>query len=145
MSEVVAVILVIAVLLALVSLMLPLADRYGLPYTTLLAALGLGLGFLAVAVGHRPELGILGDVLNGLTGIDLSAEAFLLLFLPPLLFTAGLTIDVRLLFDEFAAVLLLAVIAVVVSTAAVGYALNAITEFGLIACLLLGAIVATTD
>ena len=49
MSEVVAVILVIAVLLALVSLMLPLADRYGLPYTTLLAALGLGLGFLAVA------------------------------------------------------------------------------------------------
>ena len=145
MSEVVAVILVIAVLLALVSLMLPLADRYGLPYTTLLAALGLGLGFLAVAVGHRPELGILGDVLNGLTGIDLSAEAFLLLFLPPLLFTAGLTIDVRLLFDEFAAVLRLAVIAVVVSTAAVGYALNAITEFGLIACLLLGAIVATTD
>ena len=31
-----------------------------------------------------------------------------------------------------------------VSTAAVGYALNAVTEIGLVACLILGAIVATT-
>ena len=145
MSDVVAVILVIAVLLALVSLILPLADRFSLPYTTLLAALGLGLGFVAVGFGHIPELGILGDVLTGLSRFGLSADAFLLLFLPPLLFTAGLTIDVRLLFDELAAVLLLAVVAVIVSTAAVGYALNAVTDIGLIACLLLGAIVATTD
>ncbi len=145
MSDVVAIILVIAVLLALVSLILPLADRFSLPYTTLLAALGLGLGFVAVGFGHIPELGILGDVLTGLSRFGLSADAFLLLFLPPLLFTAGLTIDVRLLFDELAAVLLLAVVAVIVSTAAVGYALNAFTDIGLIACLLLGAIVATTD
>ncbi len=145
MSDVVAVILVIAVLLALVSVIVPLADRFSLPYTTLLAALGLGLGFVAVGFGHIPELGILGDVLTGLSRFGLSADAFLLLFLPPLLFTAGLTIDVRLLFDELAAVLLLAVVAVIVSTAAVGYALNAVTDIGLIACLLLGAIVATTD
>ncbi len=145
MPDVVAVILVIAVLLALVSVILPLADRFSLPYTTLLAALGLGLGFVAVGFGHIPELGILGDVLTGLSRFGLSADAFLLLFLPPLLFTAGLTIDVRLLFDELAAVLLMAVVAVIVSTAAVGYALNAFTDIGLIACLLLGAIVATTD
>ena len=145
MPEVVLTVLVVAVLLALVSLVLPLADRLGLPYTTLLASLGVGLGTLAVAMGQMDGLGPLGDLLAGLTQFGLSADAFLYLFLPPLLFTAGLTIDVRLLFDELAAVLLLAVIAVAVATAAVGYALAWVTAVPLVICLLLGAIVATTD
>ena len=145
MPDVVLTVLVVAVLLAVVSLVLPLADRLALPYTMLLAALGVGLGSLAVVFGQLPGLGILGDLLEGLTRLGLSADAFLFLFLPPLLFTAGLTIDVRLLFDELAAVLLLAVVAVVVTTAVVGYALDAVASTGLVACLLLGAIVATTD
>ncbi|MGF1608292.1 MAG: cation:proton antiporter [Kiloniellales bacterium] len=145
MPEVVLIVLVLAVLLALVSLVLPLADRLALPYTMLLAALGVGLGSLAVAFGELAGIGMIGDLLGGLTRLGLSADAFLFLFLPPLLFTAGLTIDVRLLFDELAAVLLLAVVAVVVTTAVVGYALDSVSSLGLVTCLLLGAIVATTD
>ena len=145
MTDVVLIVLVIAVLLALVSLILPLADRVALPHTTLLAALGMTLGFLAVTIGHIPALGFVGDVLLGLDRFGLSADAFLFLFLPPLLFTAGLMIDVRLLFDELAAVLLMAVVAVVIATTVVGYTLNAVTDLGLTVCLLLGAIVATTD
>ena len=145
MPDVIAVILVIAVLLGLVSYLLPLVERLGLPSAMLLAGLGMALGFAASAFGHLPGLGIIGDLLNGLPKLGLAGDAFLFLFLPPLLFTAALTIDVRLLFDELAAVLLLAVVAVGVATLVVGYALNAVTSFGLVACLLLGAIVATTD
>lgn len=145
MPEIVLIILVVAVLLALVSLTLPLADRLGLPSGVMLAVLGIVLGSLALAFGHIPELGFLGDLLTGLRGFGLSADAFLLLFLPPLLFTAGLTIDVRLMIDEIAAVLLLAVVAVVVATLVVGFALDAVTDIGLIPCMLLAAIVATTD
>ena len=145
MSEVVAVIFVIAVLLALVSLILPLADRFALPSAMLLAGLGMVLGFALSALGQMTGLEVIGDLISGLSMLGLSADAFLFLFLPPLLFTAALTIDVRLLFDELAAVLLLAVVAVVVATAVVGFALDAVTEIGLIACLLLGSIVATTD
>lgn len=145
MPDVVAVILVIAVLLGLVAYLLPLVERLGLPSALLFAGLGMALGFAASAFGHLPALGILGDVLLGLSKFGLSGDAFLFLFLPPLLFTAALTIDVRLLFDELAAVLLLAVVAVAVATLVVGTALNAVTTVGPIACLLLGAIVATTD
>lgn len=145
MPEIVLTILVIAVLLALVSLSLPLADRLGLPSGVMLAAIGILLGSLGLAFGHIPGLGVFGDLLTGLRGFGLSADAFLLLFLPPLLFTAGLTIDVRLMIDEIGAVLLLAVVAVVVATLVVGYALNEVTDIGLIPCLLLAAIVATTD
>ncbi len=135
----------IMVLLVLVSLLVPLAERLMLPHAMLLAGLGLGLGLLAGAVGEASGWGLAGAVLDGLVGLELETGTLLLIFLPPLLFTAGLTIDVRLLIDEFAAVLLLAVVAVVVCIVVVGGALSAFTDVGLVTCLLLGAIVASTD
>ncbi len=145
MSEVFLAVLAITVLLVLVSALLPLAERISLPHTLLLAVLGLGLGFLAVGAEPSAGMGLVGDLLRGLNQLGLGADAYLVLFLPPLLFAAGLAIDVRLLLDEFAAVLLLAVVAVVVCTAVVGWALFAVSGTGLVACLLLGAIVAATD
>ena len=67
------------------------------------------------------------------------------LFLPPLLFTAGLTIDVRRLIDEFAAVLMLAIVAVLVCIGVVGGIVHLATGFDFVVCLLLGAVVSTTD
>ncbi len=145
MVDTVLIIFVVTTILFLVSLLLPIADRLAIPYTVLLAALGMGLGYLAVNYGYIPELGPIGDVLQGLGRLGFSAEAFIFIFLPPLLFTAGLTIDVRLMIDELSGVLLLAVVAVMVTTVVVGYSLNAFTDIGLVACLLLGSIVATTD
>ena len=70
---------------------------------------------------------------------------FLPLFLPPLLFTAGLNIEVRRLMDEVHAVLLLAIVAVVVCIASVGVVVHWATGMDLVVCLLLGAVVSTTD
>ena len=75
----------------------------------------------------------------------LSAESLLYIFLPALLFEAALNIDIRQLGDEVAPVLLLAVIGVVVCTLVVGFALWPLAPVGLLACVILGAIIATTD
>jgi CPA1 family monovalent cation:H+ antiporter len=75
----------------------------------------------------------------------LGSETFLYVFLPVLLFHAALTIDVRQLLQDAAPVLLLAVVAVVVSTVVIGFALAPVASVSAVACLMLGAIVATTD
>lgn len=145
MVQLVVSILAITVLLVLSSLLLPVAERLRVPHTVLLAALGIALGVLASQIGGSGNLGIVSDVILGLGTLGFTAESFLYLFLPPLLFTAGLGIDVRRLFDEFAAVLLMAVVAVLVCIAVVGAALHWISGIEAIACFLLGAIVSTTD
>jgi CPA1 family monovalent cation:H+ antiporter len=130
-------------LLALTSLLLPAARALRLPYTVLLAALGLGLGLAAVSL--PTEGGLAGDFMAALGAIKLSANALLYLFLPPLLFAVGLTIDTRRLMDDLGAVVLLAVGAVLVCTLVIGLWLPLLTDQGLLVCLLLGAVVATTD
>ena len=151
MIEIAPVILALAGLLVFCSLLLPLADRLSLPFTLLLALLGIVLGLGAVGAEHLVERMIpestafARDFLLGLSEIGLTADAFLLLFLPPLLFTAGLGVDLRLLLDEFAAVLVLAVVAVLICTGVIGLGLAAISQTSLVVCLLLGSIVATTD
>lgn len=145
MLDIVLVLLAVAVLLLLVSLLQPLAERFALPSTLLLATLGMVIGLIVFVWGELPHFGITEDMVGGLTQIGLSADAFLFLFLPPLLFTAGLGVDLRLLKDDIVAVLLLAVVAVVVCAAIVGLLLAPFTDVGLVACLLLGAVVASTD
>src|SRR5437868_1222988 len=132
--------------LTVVSLLVPLAERFRLPHTVLLAIAGMGLGFLGSwIISADIKLGALGDAFVGLDQLEVGTELFLPLFLPPLLFTAGLTIDVRRLFDEVFAVLLLAIVAVLVCIAGVAGAVHLATGTDLMICLLLGAIVSTTD
>ncbi len=146
MNETLYALLAIALLLTLVSVLVPLAERLRLPHTVLLAVAGLGLGFLGTwIVSHRREMSALGDAFAGLDRLQLGTDLFLPLFLPPLLFTAGLTIDVRRLLDELSAVLLLAIVAVLVCIAGVAGAVHLVTGAPLLVCLLLGAIVSTTD
>jgi CPA1 family monovalent cation:H+ antiporter len=135
----------LAGLLVLVSFLPPLANRLNLPYTVLLAIVGCILGAVAAATRDATGMGIAGDFIQALRNLDISAEVFLYVFLPVLLFEAGLAIDVRRLMDDIAPVLLMAVVAVFVCTAVVGVALSFFAPVGLVACLLLGAIVASTD
>ena len=141
MIDLAVAILVFAVLLALVALLQPLAQRLGLPHSVLLAGLGIALGAVSLLGPMAGGVGLLG----GLGALNLGSDAIVYLFLPVLLFQAGLTIDVRRMIDDIAPVLLLAVVAVLVTTGAVGVALAAVSDAGLVVCLLLGAIVATTD
>jgi CPA1 family monovalent cation:H+ antiporter len=145
MSEVIFPLLAIALVLALVSLLLPVAERLRVPHTVLVAVCGMCLGFLGSWISSHAAFSVVRDTFDGLHRLGLGEEVFLALFLPPLLFTAGLTIDVRRLLDEFSAVLLLAIVAVLVCIVVVGGILHLATGADLVVCLLLGAIVSTTD
>lgn len=146
MDETLYTLLAIALMLILVSVLVPLAERLRLPHTVLLAVAGLGLGFLATWIlTRRHEMRALGDAFAGLDHLGLATDLFLPLFLPPLLFTAGLTIDVRRLLDEISAVLLLAVVAVLVCIGGVAAGVHLTTGADIMVCLLVGAIVSTTD
>jgi CPA1 family monovalent cation:H+ antiporter len=138
--------LAISMVLLVVSLLVPVAERFRLPHTVLLAIAGMGLGFLGSwLISSGKEFGALSDAFVGLDKLEVGADAFLPLFLPPLLFTAGLNIDVRRLMDEVSAVLLLAIIAVVVCIAFVAGVVHFATGMDIVVCLLLGAVVSTTD
>src|SRR3954469_9955401 len=132
--------------LTIVSVLVPLSERLRLPFTVLLAIAGMALGFAGTWITRSDHtFGLLGDAFAGLDKLKVGTDVFLPLFLPPLLFTAGLTIDVRRLFDEVFAVLLMAIVAVLVCIAVVAGTVHLTTGIDLMVCLLLGAIVSTTD
>ncbi|MFA5665123.1 cation:proton antiporter [Castellaniella sp.] len=133
----------LAGLLALISFMPPLAGRLRLPYSVLLAVVGFVLGVIIHVHGWAP--GVIGDYLDTLQHFEVSSETFLFVFLPVLLFETALATNIRRLMDDISPILVMAVVAVVVCTVAVGVSLSAISSYGLVACLMLGAIVATTD
>ena len=141
MATVIKIVLGFATLLLLVSVLVPIAKRLRVPFTVLMALVGAGLGF--AAAGGGPDGG--NVVLNSLQALQIPPDGFLYIFLPPLLFAGGLTVDVRRLFDDIAPVLVLAIFAVLLCTVAVGTTLYLAAGQGLILCLLLGSIVATTD
>ncbi len=146
MTDTLYALLAIAMVLTVVSVLVPLAERFRLPHTVLLAIAGMGMGFLGSwIISGGLHLGVLGDAFVGLDKLEVGTEVFLPLFLPPLLFTAGLTIDVRRLMDEIHAVLLLAVIAVLVCIVCVAGVAHFATGMDIVVCLLLGAVVSTTD
>lgn len=145
MSTIVTTVFAIAGLLALISLLPSIARRFGIPYSVVLALVGLGVGVLSSAAGAAAITGPVGDMLLAWRDFTSSSVVFMVVFLPILLFEASLGIDVRELFDDLVPVLLLAVVAVLVATAVVGFALSAAGPFGLIPCLLLASIISTTD
>jgi CPA1 family monovalent cation:H+ antiporter len=135
----------LAALLGLVSLLLPVAERMRVPHAVLLAAAGCLIGGAIAGFGAGTGLVVADDVLQALGRMNLSSETFLFIFLPALLFETALNVDVRRLAEDVGPVLLLAVIGVLVSTFVVGFALAPFAPVSLLACLLLGAILATTD
>lgn len=132
----------IAFLLVLIALVEAAAARLALPQTVMLAALGVLMGLAASLGDHVPVLAPLADLYRDL---PLSAEALTLLLLPPLLFDAAFRIDARRMLDDAAPIFLLAVVAVGATTFAAGLALAPLGLQPFVVCLLLGAIVSTTD
>jgi CPA1 family monovalent cation:H+ antiporter len=140
-----AVLLVIALLLVVVSAVQPLARKLELSETVLLAIVGIIIGSVADFALRSSHASALSGIAETLLDFPINSEAFLLIFLPVLVFQGALAIDVRRLAHETATVLLLAVVAVVLSTAMIGFALRPFAQMPLVVCLLLGSIVATTD
>ena len=138
-------ILGLTVLLAFAVSLLPAANRLNIPYTVLLAVLGCVIGAIQVSIDTTDNLGVIGDFFIALRSFEITSEVIFFLFLPALIFESALAIDVRRLIDDIAPILLLAVIGLLISTFFVGYALWAVSDAALVACLLLGAIVSATD
>ncbi len=145
MSSVATTTLVIAAFLALISVVEPLAERLHLPYTVLLAVVGIAVGAVSSFLLYTPLTSLFDDVVRPLVDLPFSASIFLVVFLPVLLFHAALTIDLREIAEDAAPILLLAIVAVFAAAAAVGFGLNWFGRVPLVVALLLGAIVATTD
>ena len=145
MGEIIISVLGITGILALVSLLLPVANRLNVPFTVLLAGVGVGLGIVVVSLGDTQGPGIVGDFFSALGGFEITAEAVLYIFLPTLIFQSALSIDVHRLLDDIVPILVLAVIGLLVSTFVVASAMWTVSDFTLLACLLLGAIVSATD
>ena len=111
-----------------------------------MAVIGLAIGSLAAVSGVTfTELTLDSYDAWFLDSLAIDSQSLLLVFLPPLLFEMALAVDVRRLFEDLAAVLLMAVVAVVAATLLVGGALFIVSDLALIACLLLGATISTTD
>jgi len=145
MTDTIQTVFAVTALLGLVSLLLPLAERLSIPYAVLLAVVGIAIGGVANLPFASHPGNVVSDVVTWLHDFGLSAESLLYVFLPALLFEAALNVDVRQLSDEVGPVLILAVIGVIVCTFVVGFALWPISPVGVLACVILGAIIATTD
>jgi len=139
------VLLVVAGLLLVVGLSQPLAVRIGLPPSVVLAAAGMGIGAfpaLSVQLGLSESV----DAAAGLFAkLPVSSVTFIYVFLPLLVFEAGIATDVRRTIEDAAAILLLAVVATIITTAVIGFALWPFAPIPIVVCLLLGSVVATTD
>ncbi len=136
----------LTVTLALVAVTVPFARRIALPLPVAIAAIGLAYGLLTALSGIK----ISDRALNAydlwfVQRMALDSDALLAVFLPPLLFEMALAVNVRRMLDDIPTVVLMAVFAVITATAAVGLAVWLFSGIGLIACLLLGAAVSTTD
>ncbi len=145
MLSLASVVFIIAGLLVLISLTQPAAERLRLPYTVVLAAVGVAIGGIASFLLYTPLTDSFNEIVGPLVNLPFSAEVFLVVFLPLLLFHAALTIDVREMAVDAAPVLTLAIVAVFVAAAGIGFALHWAGGVPLVAALLLGSIVATTD
>ena len=137
--------LVIAGFLVLASLIQPAAERLHLPYTVLLAVVGVAIGGAASFLLYTPLTSQLDDIVRPLVELPFNASVFLVVFLPLLLFHAALTLDLREIAPDWAPILTLAIVAVFAAAAAIGFSLSFAAGVPLTVALLLGAIVATTD
>jgi CPA1 family monovalent cation:H+ antiporter len=145
MVDTALVLLVIAGLLVVVGISQPLAIRLRLPPSVLLAAVGVGIGAFPAVSGHLGLWGSVDAAAGSFAALPFSSVTFIYVFLPLLVFEAGIATHVRRSIDDAAAILFLAVIATLITTAVVGFALWPFARVPLVVCLLLGAVVATTD
>ena len=139
------VLLVITALLVVVAFCQPLAAYLNLPPPVILGVVGVALGgFPAVfsALGWAARSDPFGDIF---VELPVSSATFIYVFLPLLVFEAGIVTDVRRTLEDAAPILLLAIVATLITTGVIGLSLWPLAGVSLVVCLLLGAVVATTD
>jgi CPA1 family monovalent cation:H+ antiporter len=145
MLDIVLVLAVFGTLLIVVSLSQPLAVRLNLSPVVLLAVIGAAIGAISGFLQNSPIASPLSEFVKPFADLQVGSETFIYVFLPLLIFEAAFGSDVRRILEDAAPILMLAVIATLVTAAIVGLALWPVAGLPLVVCLLLGAVVATTD
>jgi CPA1 family monovalent cation:H+ antiporter len=143
--DVVSLVGFLSMLFLVVGLSEPLASRLKLPFTVILGAMGLMLSVGAAYFSTTPLADVLLPASSSITSLPIRSNTFLYVFLPTLLFQVALGLNLRRMLDDWVPILVLAVLAVIIATFTVGYALKMASSLSLVACLLIGAIVSTTD
>lgn len=143
--DIVLITTIIASLFLVIGTAEPLAARLRLPFSVILAVIGVMIGAGAIFFLRTELTDALNPVAEAILGLPIRSNVFLYVFLPTLLFHATLGMNLRRMLDDWVPILVLAVVAVVVATLSIGYALSWASTLPLAACLLLGAIVSTTD
>ncbi|MCE8457900.1 cation:proton antiporter domain-containing protein, partial [Rhodovulum sulfidophilum] len=136
---------IVACLFLVIGASEPLAARLRLPYAVILAALGILVGGGAIFFLRTDLTDALNPVAEAILGLPIRSNVFLYVFLPTLLFQVTLGMNLRRMLDDWVPILVLAVVAVVVATLSVGYALAFASALPIAVCFLVGAIVSTTD
>ena len=143
--DIVVITTIIASLFLVIGLAEPLAIRCRLPFSVVLALIGViiatGASFLL-----RTEL---TDAFNqqaaAILTLPIRSNVFLYIFLPTLIFQAVLEMNLRRMADDWVPILVLAVVAVLLATFFVGTALSWTGAMPFAAAFLIGSIVSTTD
>jgi monovalent cation:H+ antiporter, CPA1 family len=145
MFDTALVLLVLAGLLVVVGVSQPFAVWLKLPQSVILAALGIAIGALPTITAQFGGPGPIDAAADLFAKLPLNSGIFIYVFLPLLIFEAGVATDVKRAIEDAAPILILAVVATLITAAAIGLAIWPFAQVPLVVCLLLGSIVATTD
>jgi len=128
-------ILIIMGLLTIAMLAAGVCHNLPIPYTVVLVILGIVLGSLA---RNDASMHVLLD-------FQLTPDIVLFLFLPALIFESAFNLNARQLVKDLLPVLVLAVPALLISTAFIGVGLWLFLKIDLVLALLFGALISATD
>lgn len=134
-----------ALLITLISLLKPLAEKVNFPYTVMLAVIGILLGLVIMFSSGHSETNIGSQIINSFSSVSLTSKAIIFIFLPALIFESALSIEVSTLMKNIRPIMILAVIGLLISTVIIGYSLAFVSALSVVACLLIGAIASATD
>jgi CPA1 family monovalent cation:H+ antiporter len=143
--DIVIIVAIVAALFLLTGLAEPLAARLRLPFSVILAGLGILIGAGAAWFLRTDLTDALNPVALIILELPITSGIFLYVFLPTLLFQATIGMNVRRMADDWVPIIVLAIVAVILATLSVGFALHWLAGLPLMACLLVGAIISTTD
>ncbi|WP_170546175.1 cation:proton antiporter [Ruegeria arenilitoris] len=143
--DIVVITTIITSLFVVIGVAEPLAARLRLPFSVILAVLGIVIGLGATFFLNTDLTDVLNPGAQAIIDLPIRSNVFLYVFLPTLLFQATLGMNLRRMLDDWMPILMMAVVAVIVATLSIGYALSWASTLPLAACLLIGAIVSTTD
>jgi monovalent cation:H+ antiporter, CPA1 family len=129
------IVLIVMAFLMIGALMAAIFDKVPIPYTVILVLIG---AFLQWPSEHI-------EALEPLRHFELTPDIILFIFLPALIFEAGLGIYARQLAKDIAPILMLAIPALLISTFIVGTGVSLIAGLPFLVALVFGALISATD